>query len=294
MVRSATAAARFLSCVARTIRTTGVAHPRDDAAQRISRSRRPSHASAHRGERYAVRRRGRRQWRRAGAPRCSGHAGRDPRGGVRPSSAISAAASAVLRFAAHGPRDLGCDRGPVQQRHRVLREVGDTAGSTMRPCPEIGMRRPAMVRSSVVLPPPLGPTSATTSPDRPSRDTLSSTGIAGRTGRDAVEAPGDRRCGGRTHLPRRGDGHTIPCAVSAQQRFGRRRRQDFGLADARRCSNRCSATTTAMPSSARSTSVAASALRTGVVELRERLVEHQHPWAHRQHPGEREPLPFAA
>ena len=34
--------------------------------------------------------------------------------------------------------------------------------------------------------------------------------------------------------------------------------------------------------------------RTGVVELREGLVEHKHPGAHREHPGEREALPLAA
>ena len=57
--------------------------------------------------------------------------------------------------------------------------------------PEMGVSSPASVRSSVVLPPPFGPTSATTSPLLPSSVTPSSTGVRDRAGRQPVDAPGD-------------------------------------------------------------------------------------------------------
>ena len=91
---------------------------------------------------------------------------------------MSVAASCARRVAAHRPRDLG--RRRVARWRSAIGFCGRNATPPGRAIDAAGRSARAArrcVRSSVVLPPPLGPTSATTSPARPSSDTPSRTGV---------------------------------------------------------------------------------------------------------------------
>ena len=105
----------------------------------------------------------------------------------RPSSAINAVASALCA----SPRTVhATSAATVARWSRAIGFCGRkaTLPGARSTCPESGASSPAMVRSSVVFPPPLGPTRATTSPSCPSRADPFEDGRARRTGRDVAPA----------------------------------------------------------------------------------------------------------
>ena len=116
------------------------------------------------------------------------------------SATDSSAWSTAARSAARGGRHQPCLRQPARRRRPPRRSPGRSGAmrsrcgtyptrqrsrrrrgrraEQLRPCPASGASSPSSDRSSVDLPEPFGPTSATNSPARTARLTSSSTGSA--------------------------------------------------------------------------------------------------------------------
>ena len=117
--------------------------------------------------------------------------------------------------------------------------------------PPLGCSSPAMVRSNVVFPPPLGPTRAITSPSCPAREIPSRMGV--RAGPVATSLSSHAIVGAPCRSSPRPP--AVDDAARTRSRAARRQRRPPSTAITRPSSEaswsrRCSATTTAVPSSA--------------------------------------------
>ena len=231
-------------------------------------------------------------------------------------------ARADLELLAHGLREqlvLGVLEHRADAGQQLARRPADRAADRHPPAssgaatrvPDAGASSPARVRPSVDLPAPFGPVIASAAPARTetsmpdatgcpaTRCTASASadssvapgadaGAGGRDGRDAGHphaARGERRTLAAQHVVGRsvGDDTAVARARSratrsaATRRRGARRRR--GSRGGRRA---CASTASRTSSDARR------------VEVRGRLVEQHEPRAHREQPGEREPLLLAA
>ena len=332
--RVAHCAASSTSCVASTTAPPPLAWRSIASMERAAETTRPCPASARRAAAPVRLRPRRRRSRPADARRRPALRGWRAARWVRwrASSQWSTASSSLraeqaerlLEFATHG--------GGEQQRVRVLGHVRDR-GETRRPRRGDGSRRPARARSSVVLPAPLRPRRAITSPAQhvdvcgPQRDTSAELHFEPACGDEWLAADGGRvnrglarsrhRDGrGKRVGPRvaHGQGQRMP-AEQAAERHDRRRAGVLGqhrpriargdhssIFDARHVvRERCRAVEAVLGEhhGGAEVGVEAGQRRQHVVgalriELRRRLVEHDRRRRRRECTGDRDPLLLAA